>query len=133
MTAESKRTSKRQVWHPAAYDKQDVRSIQALALYAMEAERPRPDGQPAPEFTPYDAKRVLDWIINEAAQTYDNGTAGAFGANDPHGRIAAFVDGRRSVGQQLIKLMRLKIVALEPGAPRNEDGIGPEHEPNKEP
>jgi hypothetical protein len=42
--------------------------------------------------------------VLKAAATYDNG----FVAEDAHGRIAAFVDGRQFVGQQIVKLMKLK-------------------------
>ena len=126
------RQSKREIWHPADYDIQDIRSIQCLALYAMGAERPWPPGEEPPVPTPYDVKRALDWIVHKAAMTYDNGTAGAFEANDPHGRIPAFIDGRRDVGQQIVKLMKLKVSAFEPNAPRNEEGIGPQGETARE-
>lgn len=96
--------SKREIWYPAAYDKADIRALQALALYAQGAEQPWPLGEEPPTPTPYEVKRALDWIVHGAAQTYDNG----FAPNDPGGRIAAFVDGRQSVGQQIIKLMKLK-------------------------
>jgi len=99
--------SKREVWHPAEYVRADVRSIQALADYAQLAvvawdEKER---GPAPEApSPFEVKRALDWIINNACQTYDNG----FAADDPNGRVAAFIDGRQSVGQQIVKLMKIK-------------------------
>ncbi len=109
----SKRPTKRQVWHPAEYDPQDIRAIQALALYAQEAVRPSQPGQEARVPTPLEVKRALDWIINDAAKTYDNGTAASLDANDPHGRIAAFVDGCRFVGQQIVKLMKIKPSVLE--------------------
>lgn len=75
------------VWYPPTYDIDDIRAIQALA-----------------SSTDAQIKRALDWIINKAAATYDNG----FVADDPSGRIAAFVDGRQFVGQQIVKLMKLK-------------------------
>lgn len=96
--------STREVWQPADYDIADIRAIQSLALYAMGAERPWPPGDEPPPPSPADVKRALDWIIHKAAQAYDNG----FVANDPNGRIAAFLDGRQSVGQQIVKLTRLK-------------------------
>lgn len=96
-----KRHQKREIWQPALYDEKDIRALQSLALYAKAAEDPKYKHLvPGPE----DVKRALDWIIHKAAQTYENG----FVANDPHGRIAAFVDGRRSVGQQITKLLTLK-------------------------
>ena len=97
--------SKREVWHPATYEAADIRAIQSLATYALGAERPWPPGEEPPVPSPADVKLALEWIINQAAQTYDNG----FVADDPHGRIAAFVDGRQSVGQQIVKAMRLNI------------------------
>jgi hypothetical protein len=85
-----KPTQKRaQVWRPADYDIADIRAIQATA---------------AGTATPEQQKRALDWIVMRAASTYDNG----FVAEDAHGRIAAFVDGRQFVGQQIVKLMKLK-------------------------
>lgn len=103
--------SKRELWHPANYDQNVIRSVQALALYAQGAEIPWPEGEAPPVPTPLDVKRALDWIILEAAQTYDNG----FVAEDPSGRIGAFIDGRQSVGQQIVKLMKLKPAILDKG------------------
>jgi hypothetical protein len=91
------------LWKPVDYEKPDVRAMQALAIYAQGAEQPWPAGEEPPPPSPADVKRALDWIINQAAATYDNG----FVAEDPHGRIAAFVDGRQFVGQQIVKLMKL--------------------------
>ena len=85
MAARPKQIAK--VWHPPTYDIDDIRAIQALAQSDNVMFR-----------------RALDWIINKAAATYDNG----FVADDPHGRVAAFVDGRQFVGQQIVKLMKLK-------------------------
>jgi hypothetical protein len=102
----------RAVWHPAEWQPEDVRAVQALALYAMGAERPWPAGEEPPAPSPADVRRALDWIIHGAAQSYDNG----FVAEDPHGRIGAFIDGRQSVGQQLVKLMRLSPKVFEKSA-----------------
>lgn len=101
--------AKHEVWHPAAYEQADIRSIQTLALYAQGAVQPWPPGEEPPPPSPSDVKRALDWIINSAAQTFDGG----FVADDPNGRIAAFIDGRQSVGMQLVKLMKLKASLLE--------------------
>lgn len=100
---------KHEVWRPAAYDQPSVRAIQALANYAMGAEKPWPPGEEPPPPSPDEVKRALDWIIIHAAQTYDNG----FVPNDPGGRIAAFIDGRQSVGQQIVKAMKLSQVVFE--------------------
>ena len=100
--------AKREVWMPAEYEAGDVRAIQALATYAQGAERPWPPGEePAPP-SPHEVKRALDWIIHKAAHTYPGPYDNGFVANDPHGRIAAFIDGRQSVGQQIVKAMKLK-------------------------
>jgi hypothetical protein len=101
MTDTSKRRQKREIWFPAEYDEKDIRALQSLALYAKAADDPKYKHLvPGPE----DVKRALDWIIHKAAQTYEL----TFVPNDPSGRIAAFVDGRRSVGQQITKLLTLK-------------------------
>ena len=101
MKEPTKRHQKREIWQPATYNDADIRAIQALALYAKAADDPKYKHLvPSPE----DTRRALDWIIYKAAQTYEL----TFVPNDPSGRIAAFVDGRRSVGQQITKLLTLK-------------------------
>lgn len=97
--------SKREVWHPAPYNLAEHRAIQTLAIYAQGAERPWPPGEEPPVPSPQDVKRALDWIIYEAAKTYDNG----FVPDDPNGHIAAYIDGCQSVGQQIVKLTKLKV------------------------
>lgn len=108
----AKDPTKREVWHPADYDKPDVRAVQALTEYArlaVEAWDEQTMG-PAPATpSPAEVKRFLDWVIHGAAQTYDNG----FVPNDPNGRIAAYIDGRQSVGQQIVKLSKLKPAIFE--------------------
>lgn len=92
---------KREIWHPAQYSVEDIRAIQALALYAHACDEQEARALvPAPS----DVKRALDWIVLKAAQTYEL----TFVPDDPSGRIGAFVDGRRSVGQQINKLMALR-------------------------
>lgn len=92
---------KRQIWYPAEYSVEDIRAIQALAIYAKAI-----DDQQAKALVPApsDVERALNWIVYKAAQTYEL----TFVPDDPSGRIAAFVDGRRSVGTQLNKLISLK-------------------------
>jgi hypothetical protein len=96
--------TERKIWQPAHYSVREILAVQALARYAQSATTaPGEENEtPAPSATA--CKLALDWIINAAAATYDNG----FVANDPSGRIAAFIDGRQSVGQQIVKLMKLK-------------------------
>ena len=101
--------SNREVWHPAEYDTADIRAVQTLFLYAMGAEHPWPPGEEPPTPSPSDVKRFLDWVINGAARTFDNG----FVPNDPNGRTAAYVDGSQSVGQQIIKLSKIKIGLID--------------------
>jgi len=108
--------AKREVWMPARYEVADIRAIQALAMYAMGAERPWEPGQEPPVPSAADVKRALDWIINSAAQISDNG----FSPTDTNGRIAAYIDGRQSVGQQIVKLMRLKPALFEESSKESE-------------
>jgi hypothetical protein len=110
----------------ADYDVQDIRSVQAFVRFAASADRPPEEGVPPPEFSNYDAKRVLAWL-HTASMTYENPTLIALLLGDPSGDMPAFIDGKRSVGQQLNKLAVLKASAFERG-PRNEAGIGPQGE-----
>jgi hypothetical protein len=95
--------ARREIWHPPLYNDREILAVQALARYAQSA-TVKTDGEEPPPPSALDCKVALDWIINMAAATYDNG----FIANDHSGRIAAFMDGRQFVGQQLVKLMKLK-------------------------
>lgn len=99
---------KREVWHPAEYEKADVAAIQALERYAQLAANPPIAGEEIMPPSPEQVKRALDWIIHKAAASYENG----FVASDTNGRIGAFVEGRRFVGQQIIKLSKLKMGAF---------------------
>ena len=108
----SERPKRREVWQPALYEQGDIRAVQALANYAQLAEiawDPATMGPPPEVPSPFEVKRALDWIVNSAAQTYDNG----FVNNDPGGRIAAFIDGRQSVGQQIVKAIKLSHAVFE--------------------
>lgn len=105
------RPTKKELWHPVdSYDVQDIRAIQALALYAMGAERPWPPGEEPPVPTPHQVKLALDCIVYKLSQTYENGAMAAFSSGNPD--VAWFIDGRRSVGQALVKLMSLKASAM---------------------
>lgn len=72
---------------PPEYDDTDIAAMQALILG---------------EATPYQQKRALDWIIVRAALTYDQSFR-----SDGTGRADAFLEGRRFVGNQVIKLTKL--------------------------
>lgn len=83
---------KREPWHPADWEPADVGAIKACI--AGEA---RPDQQ----------QRAMSWIINKAAMTYDQSFAGP-GQSD----VMAFIEGRRSVGNQIVKLSKIDLAAL---------------------
>lgn len=104
MAKRSPASPKHELWHPPAYTDMDIRAIQSLALFAHTAITPPDPANPIQPPSASEVKRALDWIINMAAATYDNGFTG----DDPGGRIGAFMDGRQFVGQQIIKLMKLK-------------------------
>lgn len=102
--------AKREVWHPADYGKGDVRAIQALAQYAQLAEvawDPETMGPPPATPSPFEVKRALDCIIHKLAQTYDE----PFAPGQPD--VVSYVLGRRSVGLQIVKLMKIKAETIE--------------------
>lgn len=53
------------------------------------------------EASPEMQKRALDWIIVHAAATYDQ----SFHPDNPH--LTSFAEGRRFVGNQIIKMTKL--------------------------
>ena len=77
----------REVWHPPLYEKEDIRAIQALCQGTA---------------TEQDQIRALDWIIRNAASTYDEPFRP--GQED----VRNYMLGRRSVGLAIIKLMKIK-------------------------
>lgn len=78
----------RERWHPPLYEPVDIRAIQALAKGdASEDEQ----------------KRALDWIINNAAATYDE----PFRPGETD--VMAYMLGRRSVGLAIVKMVKLKV------------------------
>lgn len=85
--ARTKRRQPREIWHPPPYYLDDIRAIQALASGSASAA---------------EQKRALDWIINVAAQTYDEPFVP--GQED----VRAYMLGRRSVGLAIVKLIKLK-------------------------
>jgi hypothetical protein len=109
------------VWQPVDYEAGDVRAIQALAGYAqlaVVAWDVEKMGAPPPPPSPSEVKRALDWIIETAAQTYENPAMAAFAAGDAN--VAWFVSGRASVGQAIVKLMKLKAGMIFAEADRGE-------------
>ncbi len=80
----------RTAYDPVDYEPADVRAIQLLA-----------QGECPPELQ----KRALKWIIEVAAATYDQSYMG--NAND-----TIFREGRRFVGNSVVKMLKLKASAL---------------------
>lgn len=72
---------------PAPYEDDDV--------YALQAVVNDPNG-----------KKALDWIINHAAGTYETSAV----PGDPH--MTYFNEGRRSVGRQIVYLLKLNMAAV---------------------
>lgn len=83
---------KRQPWFPAEYDTQDIAAVQAVATGTASAEQQR---------------RALRWIIESCAGAYNQSFIP--GQSD----VTAFLEGRRSVGNQIVKLTKLKVGVLE--------------------
>lgn len=95
-------TRKHERWHPPRYEPEDVRAVQALALYAQQAEVPSEPGDEVPAPSPHQVKRALDWIIHIACGTYDE----PFAPGQPD--VKDYLMGRRSVGLSIVKLMKIK-------------------------
>lgn len=78
-------------WHPAPYDVPTIYALKALAKGTAN------EGQ---------QKRVLEWLINAVARTYD---ASFFPDSE---RESAYAEGRRAVGLELVKLLNLPTSAI---------------------
>jgi hypothetical protein len=85
--AGTRRGRPREIWHPPPYGIEDIRAVQAVAAGSASAS---------------EQKRALDWIVNTAAQTYEEPFVP--GQED----VRAYVLGRRSVGLAVVKLIKLK-------------------------
>jgi hypothetical protein len=77
---------------PPEYENADVAAIQALA---------RGDASPEAQ------RRALDWIINAASATYDQSF------HPDSARLTDFAEGRRFVGNQVVKLTKLNLSKLQ--------------------
>jgi len=77
-------------WMFANYDKLIVGSMQALARG---------------EADEHAQKRCLKWIIEEAAKTYDL----SFRPGEPGRRDTDFAEGKRFVGHQIVKMLKLNL------------------------
>lgn len=75
---------------PPPYTDADIAALQALQ---------RGDA------TPEQQQRAVDWIVNQAAATYDL-------EYRPDSRDHAFCSGRRFVGLQIVKMLKLNLAAL---------------------
>ena len=79
-------------WEPASYDEHDISSIKALATGTAN------EGQ---------QKRALAWILRAARTEEQSFIPPPHG--DPHGRLDAFVEGKRSVGASIWTLIRIDL------------------------
>ena len=79
-------------WLPAEYEVADVASIKALV---------------AGTATEHQQKRALNWIIEHVCKTYD---MSYFPASD---RDTAFAEGKRFVGNQIVKMIKLDIEKIK--------------------
>lgn len=80
-------------WKPAPFEPEDASAIQALERGNATS------GQ---------QKRALAWLINKACATYDL----SYRPGDEGRRDTDFAEGRRFVGLQLVKLLKIKIGLL---------------------
>lgn len=84
--------TQKQPWMPADWEMADVSAVQALS---------RGDASPDAQ------KRALKWIIERAAMTYDQSFVP--GQAD----VTHFIEGRRSVGNQIVKLLKIDLARLK--------------------
>jgi hypothetical protein len=77
--------------NPAPYELPDIAAMQALAAGAADSDQ---------------QKRALDWVINHAAGTYDL-------EYRSDARDHAFVSGRRFVGLQIVKMLKLNLMKFK--------------------
>lgn len=84
----------RSPWMPADYEIADIAAIQGLARGDATADQQR---------------RALDWIINKAAGTYEMSFHPGAGDGD---RDTAFAEGRRFTGNQIVKMLKISLLAL---------------------
>lgn len=78
-------------WMPAAYELADARAVKQLA-----------DGTASPE----QQQRALKWIIENACGTYD------LSYRPTSDRDTCLAEGRRFVGLQIVKMLKLKTATL---------------------
>lgn len=87
-------------WHPEKYEPADVRAIKNLAMG---------------EADEIEQARAFKWIVENLCRTYDQTY---FPESD---RDSAFAEGKRFVGNALVKMLRLNPAALaKPNQPREQ-------------
>ena len=80
----------RRPWHPVSWEKPEIAAVQALE---------RGDANPEQQRT------ALNWIIMVAAGTYEE-------TYYPDARDSDFAQGRRFVGLQIVKMLKLALSRL---------------------
>ena len=92
----AERVDRHAPWHPPIYEDADALAIQALSRGMA---------------TAVQQKKALDWILNYACATYDMAyrPGGAEGERD-----TTLALGRAFVGQQIVKLIKIKVGQLKP-------------------
>ena len=78
-------------WKPVAWEPADAAAIQAIARGDASADQQR---------------RALDYIINNIAGTYD------LSYRPDSDRDTAFAEGKRFVGLQMVKCLKLNLAAI---------------------
>ena len=82
--------ARREVWHQVQFNDQAAYALQAMAR--GDATEPQ-------------QKMVLDWLIREACQTYDE----MFTTEE---RVTDYLLGRRSVGRAIVNHLQMNMVKL---------------------
>lgn len=83
-----RKPSRREPWQPAEWEPADAAALQALARGEADAGA---------------QGRALKWIIEKAAGTYDQSFY------PDNARVGDFLEGRRSVGNQILKLVKINL------------------------
>lgn len=99
----AKRPLTHEPWAPAEHDVPLVAALKALGR-----------GEASPD----QQKRALDWIVNEAAGTYDM----TFHPEDD--RATAFAEGKRHVGRQIVGFMNISMEAYKASLAKQESPNG---------
>lgn len=84
-------------WHPCPWEVPDVAAFQALARGDATAEQ---------------QKRAVDYLINIAANTYDMSFRAGYADAQ---KEQDFAEGRRFVGNTIVKFLRLNLMAFQQG------------------